>query len=386
MKSRYPRRAMALVAALLMSLPVVADEASDRAMREALEAARNREWSRINDSVIEDHVLAGYVEYHRLRSQLPHVTPEIINGFLQRHADSPLSDWMRGVAQVSYGNAKRYDALLAVSDGKPRGTIRQCYYYTALLDRDPPTAAQGGLDLWLTGRSQPSECDTLFDTLLNRGVIDSRAIWQRMMLAWENGEDGLMSYLAKKLPASWSDAQQALDRLKGDYAGVTRVPVDLGPQGQASAALFTAAMYNFTRADTEAALEAWRKIGPHLSLNDEQRHSVEHDLAFYSLVREIDNNRGGSMTCCHVWPMVTCLSCECAVPSPSATGATLSIGCIRCPTIRARTRAGNTGWVAHWSSWVMSKRHARPTPRLRTNAASSDSRRPTSSANPTLST
>ncbi|MFC3662282.1 transglycosylase SLT domain-containing protein [Modicisalibacter luteus] len=292
MKSRYPRRAMALVAALLMSLPVVADEASDRAMREALEAARNREWSRINDSVIEDHVLAGYVEYHRLRSQLPHVTPEIINGFLQRHADSPLSDWMRGVAQVSYGNAKRYDALLAVSDGKPRGTIRQCYYYTALLDRDPPTAAQGGLDLWLTGRSQPSECDTLFDTLLNRGVIDSRAIWQRMMLAWENGEDGLMSYLAKKLPASWSDAQQALDRLKGDYAGVTRVPVDLGPQGQASAALFTAAMYNFTRADTEAALEAWRKIGPHLSLNDEQRHSVEHDLAFYSLVREIDNNRG----------------------------------------------------------------------------------------------
>ena len=292
MKPRYPKRAMALVAALLISLPAVADEAPDHAMREALEAARNREWSRIDDAAIENHVLAGYVEYHRLRSQLPHVTPEVINGFLQRHADSPLSDWMRGVAQVSYGNAGRHDALLAVSDGEPRGTIRQCYYYTALLDRDPATAAQGGLDLWLTGRSQPSECDPLFDALLSRGIIGSQAIWQRMMLAWENGEDGLMNYLAKKLPASWSDAQQALERLKGDYAAVTRVPVNLGHQGKASAALFTAAMHNFTRADTEAALEAWRKIGPHLPLSDEQRHTVKHDLAFYSMVREVGNNQG----------------------------------------------------------------------------------------------
>ncbi|SFI07268.1 transglycosylase SLT domain-containing protein [Modicisalibacter xianhensis] len=292
MKPRTPKRAMALLAALLISLPAVADVASDRAMREALEAARNRDWSRIDDAAINDHVLAGYVEYHRLRSQLPHVAPSVVNSFLQRHADSPLSDWMRGVAQVSYGDAGRHDALLAVSDGVPRGTIRQCHYYTALLDRDPAAAAEGGLELWLTGRSQPSECDALFDTLLSRGAIDAQAIWQRMMLAWENGEDGLMNYLARKLPGSWSDAQQALDRVKGDYAAVTRIPVNLGHQGQASAALFTAAMHNFTRADTEAALEAWRKIGPHLPLSETQRHVVEHDLAFYSMVREVSNNQG----------------------------------------------------------------------------------------------
>lgn len=292
MKPRRSRRGLALLATLWLSLPVAADEAADRAMRQALEAARNQQWSKVDQAAIEDHILAGYVEYHRLRGQLPNVAPDVVNAYLERHADSPLSDWMRGVAQVSYGDTGRYDAVLAVSDGEPRGTIRQCHYYTALLDREPEMAAQGGLELWLTGRSQPNECDTLFDTLRHRGEIGGQAIWQRQMLAWQNGEDGLMRYLSRMLPANWDDAQDALERLKRDYAAITRVPVAVGPEGAGGAALFTAAMHNFTRADTEAALEAWRKIGPHLSLSDEQRHAIERDLAFYSMVREVDNNRG----------------------------------------------------------------------------------------------
>lgn len=296
MKSIFSRRWLApltaLLPALLLSLPVIADEADDRAMRQALAAARDQQWSRIDQSAIEDHVLAGYVEYHQLRSRLPNVAPEVVNDYLERHADSPLSGWMRGVAQVSYGNAGRYDDLLEVSDGEPSSTIRQCYYYTALLDREPDTAAQGGLDLWLTGRSQPNQCNTLFDTLRSRGVIDGQAIWQRQMLAWENGDTSLMRYLSGLLPAGWDEAQLALDHLQENYAAITRVPVDVGPQGKGGGAMVAAAMHNFTRADTEAALEAWRKIAPHVPLSDEQRATVEHDLAFYSMVREVDNNRG----------------------------------------------------------------------------------------------
>lgn len=292
MKLRHSRRGLALLAALLLSLPAIADEAADKRMRQALEAARDREWSQVDPSAIEGHELVGYVEYHRLRSQLPHASPETVNDFLQRHADSPLSIWMRGAAQSSYGAAGRDDALLAISDGEPRGTSRQCYYYTALLDREPGKAARGGLELWLTGKSQPDQCDPLFNTLRDRDVIDDKAIWQRQMLAWKNGEAGLMRYLGRMLPASWDDAQRTLERLNKDFAAVTQVPVAVGPEGAGSAALFTATMYHFTRADTEAALEAWRKIGPHLPLNAEQRHSVERDLAFYSMVREVANNAG----------------------------------------------------------------------------------------------
>ncbi|SHF42222.1 soluble lytic murein transglycosylase [Modicisalibacter ilicicola DSM 19980] len=292
MKIKTLKRGLALMTALLLSLPVVADDNADHRMRQALEAARNREWHKIDQAAIEDHVLAGYVEYHRLRDRLPHLDPAVVNDYLQRYADSPLSGWLRGVAQVSYGDIGRHEALLAVSDGEPRGSVRRCHYYTALLDREPQAAAEGGLDLWLTGRSQPAACDDLFDALRERGVIDGQAIWQRQMLAWQNGEEGLVRYLARQLPGSWSDAQATFERLRKDYAAITRVPVSVGPNGASGGDLFTAAMHNFTRADTEAALEAWRKVGPHLPIDETQRHRIEHDLAYYSMAREVNNNEG----------------------------------------------------------------------------------------------
>ncbi|WP_280547831.1 MULTISPECIES: transglycosylase SLT domain-containing protein [unclassified Halomonas] len=284
-------RCKALIAAILCSLPL-AGQADDRAMREALEAARNAQWEKIDRDAIEDHVLAGYVDYHRLRQRLPEVDPDRVLAFIERHEDSPLSDWMRGQAIAKYGHAGRPASLLAVADGVPEGTARQCYYYTALLDRAPADAARGGRELWLVGRSQPDACDTLFDTLRARGEIGQAHIWERMMLAWQAGETGLMNYLGRQLNADWQSARTSLDRLQKDYAAVTEVPACAGPGCRGSGPLFAAAMHGFTRADTEAALEAWRKIAPHLSLAPRHRDAIERDLAFYAMVRDVEQHGG----------------------------------------------------------------------------------------------
>ena len=284
-------RCKTLIAAALCCLPL-AGLADDRAMRDALEAARNAQWEEIDREAVETHVLAGYVDYHRLRQRLPDVEPERVLAFIERHADSPLSDWMRGQAIAQYGQAGRPASLLAVADGVPEGTARQCYYYTALLDRVPEDAAQGGRELWRVGHSQPDACDTLFDTLRARGEIGQAHIWERMMLAWQAGETGLMNYLGRQLSTDWQSARASLDRLRKDFAAVTEVPACTGPGCQGSGPLFAAAMHGFTRADTEAALEAWRKVSPRLSLEARHRDAIERDLAFYAMVRDIDSHGG----------------------------------------------------------------------------------------------
>jgi soluble lytic murein transglycosylase len=265
---------------------------ADQTMKQALDAARDRRWNDIDQAAIEGHVLAGYVEYHRLRSRLSTASAAEVNDFITRYGDSPLSDWMRGAAQTRFGELGRYDDLLAISDGEPSSTIRQCYYYTALLDREPARAAAGGEALWHVGTSQPEACDPLFATLEERGVLTDEDTWERMMLAWENGQSGLVTYLERGLDDTWQRAINSFDTVRGNYAAVTQVPLDLGPDGQASGALIAAAMHGLIRADTEAALEAWRKISPHVSIGEDRRHQVEHDLAFYSMVRNIDNNQG----------------------------------------------------------------------------------------------
>ncbi|OLO05440.1 transglycosylase SLT domain-containing protein [Salinicola socius] len=265
---------------------------ADQAMKQALDAARDRRWSDIDQAAIQDHVLAGYVEYHRLRARLSNASAAEVKDFIRRYGDSPLADWMRGSAQTRFGEQGRFDDLLAISDGEPSSAIRQCYYYTALLDREPARAAEGGEALWHVGASQPEACDPLFSALEKRGVLTDEDTWERMMLAWENGQSGLVTYLQRGLDDSWQRAIDSFDDVRGNYAAVTRIPLDLGPGGQASGALIAAAMHGLTRADTEASLEAWRKISPHVSIGEDRRHEIEHDLAFYSMVRDVGNNQG----------------------------------------------------------------------------------------------
>ncbi|MEQ6915958.1 transglycosylase SLT domain-containing protein [Halomonas aquatica] len=280
-----------LIAATLCCLPLLA-QGSDRAMQDALQAARSQQWEKVDQGAIEDHVLAGYVDYHRLRDRLPGAEPATVLAFIERHDDSPLGEWMRGQAIEQYGEAGRYASLLAVANGVPSGTERQCHYYTAQLGTDPQAAARGGRELWLTGHSQPEACNSLFDSLRAGGDIGEEEVWERITLAWQAGENGLADYLGRMLGNSWQNGRAAMALLQKDFSAITRIPACLGPECRGSSALFAAAMHGFTRADTEAALEAWRKLSPHLSIRTLHRREIEHGLAFYSLVRDIDQNLG----------------------------------------------------------------------------------------------
>lgn len=282
---RSPFRA--LCAALLVGLPTASWAASDTAMRDALEAARQQQWNRIDERAIEGHVLSGYVEYHRLRNQLPNLSPGQVQDFISQHRDSPLSEWLRGQAIAKYGNAGRYSDLLAVADGEPEGTTRQCYYYAALMDSQPQAAAEAGLELWRQGSSQPDACDPLFNRLRANGTIDATAIWERKMLAWEAGETRLSDYLSGQLSGQWQTAIETADRVGNRTRDILSAPACLGPECAATASFYQAAMQRFTREDTPAALAAWQSMAPNLNLMPSERQVIEEELAFYALVRDV---------------------------------------------------------------------------------------------------
>lgn len=281
-----------LCAAILVGLPTASWAASDTAMRDALEAARQQQWNHIDERAIEGHVLSGYVDYHRLRNQLPNVSTAQVQSFINQHNDSPLSEWLRGQAIAKYGHAGRYSDLLSVADGEPAGTARQCYYYTALMDSQPQQAAEAGLALWLEGSSQPDACDTLFDHLRANGTIDATAIWERKMLAWQAGEDRLSTYLGGLLSGQWHTAIETADQVNTNTRAVTSAPACLGPECAATASFYKAAMQRFTREDTPAALSSWQTIAPNVNLPPSDQQAIEEELAFYALVRNVPGALG----------------------------------------------------------------------------------------------
>ncbi|GEN27599.1 murein transglycosylase [Halovibrio variabilis] len=287
---RHTARALCSVVlgtALSVGMPAVSWAASDSELRNALAAAREQQWARVDERSIEDHPLRGYVEYHRLKGQLPNASPEQVQRFLDQYADSPLAVWLRGQAIAQYGYAGRYGDLLAVADGEPAGTARQCYYYTALLDAQPQQANAAGLQLWHVGSSQPDACDPLFDRLRANGTIDATAIWERKMLAWQAGESRLSSYLGGLLSGQWQTAVETMESVSERSGAITQAPACLGPECAATASFYRAAMQRYTREDTPAAFAAWQALSPRLNLLPSDRQAIEEELAFYALVREV---------------------------------------------------------------------------------------------------
>ncbi|KPQ25641.1 MAG: soluble lytic murein transglycosylase [Halomonas sp. HL-48] len=285
-----PRTARVLSIAFMACLPSLSWAASDSALRDALEAARNKQWDRIDMAEIEDHPLSGYVTYHRLRNQLPDLSPDTVNRYADAHRDSPLGDWLRGQAIEQYGDAEQYADVRAVSDGEPSGVARQCHYHTAHFDSDPQQAAEAGLRLWKVAQSQPGACDDLFKRLRANGTIDDEAIWDRQMLAWQAGSTRLAEHLSDQLSGSWQTAIDTYETVDTDPKALLSSPTCLGPECAATARFYQAAMQRLIEEDTSQALAYWRTLDDRLSLLPSDQQQIEEALAYSVLVDEVPNS------------------------------------------------------------------------------------------------
>jgi soluble lytic murein transglycosylase len=285
---RHLSKLLTCIALLWLSSSLQA--ADDEALRQALKAARTGDWHAVYRDGIAGHPLEGYVEYHLIKRHLPDVAPEEVLDFIIQHEDSPLAGWMRNEAISAYGNARRYDQVLAVANGEPSGTERRCHYFTALLKDSPEAAAMGGRELWHAGHSQPPACDTLFSTLRSRGAIGPDEIWERLTLAWRGGEQRLVDYLGTQLDAAWRPGIAALDRVRQSPLALHGLPNCVGSSCSGNGALYSAIMHKATRADTVAAQAAWQRLAPSLAISAERKRAIEHDLAYHALARDIDSH------------------------------------------------------------------------------------------------
>ena len=293
--STASRRTVFLLALSLTSLigPVFAAEAvSDQDMRQALTDARSSVWDTIDQQALSQHVLEGYLTYHRLLQQLPGVAPATINQFIRDHQDSPLSDWMRAQAQLKYGKAGNMAALLAVSNEiMPKNLQTQCYVLSARLMQAAPIANKAAADareLWRSGQTLPSECSGLFTQLRDTSRLDNTDDWQRMMAVWRKGDMQQVNQLRKRFDPSsrWLSALNAFDSVRDQPETMLQLPA-LGPAGsQAREVLIYSGLYRYIRQNTPAATTFWQTHGHQLTLTPEQRTQLEHDLLQFALSRQ----------------------------------------------------------------------------------------------------
>lgn len=291
---RPPQLPALLLATVLLSASTIA-MATERAttFAEALEAARDGDLDRLDRLEAElgpRHPLQGYLDFHRLRKQLPDAEPQAVRAFTETYRDTPLSQSMERLALSRYAGAGRHEAILALRDTPPyRGELR-CHWWHAMDQEEPGAAMTFAREYWQAGHSRPDACDPLFDAAREQGIIDDAAVWSRMRKAFRAGNPGLVRYLAAEL--NDEGLQQAGTWLRRLYHHPQQL-VDL-PDSLTSSRreeLLADGLHQLASVDTKAALEYFLEEHNGGALSDPDYREIGHRIAWYSIIRGLPENR-----------------------------------------------------------------------------------------------
>ena len=251
---------------------------SNEEFKQSFESARKGKWSHV-DAEVQQHVLAPYIEFHRLKSQLPKLSPEAIQQFAETYPDTPLYGWLKKHATSAYGKARKWDAVVALNSKAPADVAGRCIYYRAQLISDQALAFEGGRSLWLHGKPLPDECDDVFKAMISRGEIDNHMIWQRALLSLENGNTRLAKYVARKLTDdSWTPTRSYLKTIIQNPNALLDLPQKVSNRIEVSP-LVTAVMVNLANKKIHEAQVLWPKVKSKYAMNENDIAVVNKALA-----------------------------------------------------------------------------------------------------------
>ena len=220
-----------------------------RALR-AVRAGGNADPSADSDR-LRAYPLYPYLEAARLVRALEATTgasgaaDDASRAFLERHGDAPVARAVRRARLDSFARRKLWDAFLAEADRNTDDPALRCLTLQARIAVDDIEGiAPEIVDIWLTGRRLPLDCEPVFEWLRGEGLMTADLVERRVRLLLENGNAEFARVIARRLPA-----ERAAPWLK--WADLIERPRETADALIASPA---------TRLPAGALLDGWRRL------------------------------------------------------------------------------------------------------------------------------
>ena len=213
---------------------------------------------------LEEHVLAPYLEYWRLKLRLDDLTPTEARDFLSRQAGSYLadrlrSDWLKALGRRA--DWQTFDLELAplVQDDLE---IR-CYAWLSRLARSDDGANEEAKVMWLEPKELPEGCATLAEKMITDGTLRVKDVWQRARVLFDNGQLSAAQRVLDFLPADEAPDPRMLSQAASSPEKLLLAPPqDLKPRPAREMVLL--AIVRLARTDPRAAAAFLNLLGEKL--------------------------------------------------------------------------------------------------------------------------
>ncbi len=208
---------------------------------------------------LKGHLLEPYVAYWQLKLKLDDADPAAVRSFLDRYADLPLADRLRGDWLKSLGKRGAW-ALFAAEYPKHGTEDVELACYAAQFRSQPgyegDDAAADVRQYWFSGQERPESCQPLFAAMRARGTLTSRDIWARFRLAHEAGNFRLAARIAGELPPAERPSPRDIERIdRGARAALAKADFHFSSLPGRELALY--ALDRVATTDAIAAHDAW---------------------------------------------------------------------------------------------------------------------------------
>lgn len=161
-----------------------------------------------------NYILAPYADYWLMLLRLSQASNESVRDFLQKYADFPFADRVRGEWLKKLGKRQEWETFFKeLPDLRREDAAVSCYAYEGRAQQGDTVALAEAKPLWLTAKDQPDSCDALFDRMIKAGVIDESDMWARFRLALQEGKVSLAKSIARRMPGFSPANLRLLDRV-----------------------------------------------------------------------------------------------------------------------------------------------------------------------------
>lgn len=216
--------------------------------------------------------------YTQWKQHLPTTPDPLFLAFINE--DTPLSKKLREQWLYQLAHNKNWTTFLQYYKDTTNPGL-QCYATLALYQQNQnPEALNTAKKLWLSGHSQPIECNQLFTLLLKNHAIDERLITKRFALALAEQNVQLAFYLLQQYKPPRRQETQWLLQIHQQPKRITM----LSPGGL-NGELYLYGLRRMVASNMDKALQYWRLPITQRLLNHTEQQAFLAHIALYKALR-----------------------------------------------------------------------------------------------------
>ena len=221
---------------------------------------------------LKAYPLYPYLRYNYLRPRLHKIDDTEIKDFIASYPDFISTDSLKTSWLKQLAKQRKWQIFL--DNYTPQKDLKlRCQQLQARIETHQNNyLLEDTRTLWLTGKSLPPQCDAAFKRIDKSELMTNELVWERIQLAMESGNTGLVNYLSKRLDKDYKVWAKRWLAMHHNPSVGTKNPQY--PDTEIAREILLYGIKRLARQNISRSLRNWQPLQDHFSFTLEEINDV----------------------------------------------------------------------------------------------------------------